>query len=282
MNKLSTFKSFLALGALGLTFSAAACTKVPPGYVGIKVNQYGSQKGVEDFPIQTGTVFYFPITTDVHTFPTFIQTVSWTKDLHEGKKQDESITFNSKEGATVNTDIAFSYSFMREKVPHIFVEFRREPEEITDGYVRNQVTDIFGAKKQDLLNNVKADVVKVLEPKGFNVDSISFIGKMRTDPRVEASINAVIEGVQRAQEAENKVKQVEAEARQKAAEADGNAQAALKAAATEVQVAELRAAANRKLAESITPQLIQYENAKRWNGQLPQVTGNATPMITIK
>lgn len=32
------------------------CTRIPPGYVGIKVNMYGSQKGVADFPLQTGRV----------------------------------------------------------------------------------------------------------------------------------------------------------------------------------------------------------------------------------
>jgi hypothetical protein len=35
------------------------------------------------------------------------------------------------------------------------------------------------------------------------------------------------------------------------------------------------------LAESITPTLVQYEMSKRWNGQMPQVTGGAMPMIQL-
>jgi regulator of protease activity HflC (stomatin/prohibitin superfamily) len=45
--------------------------------------------------------------------------------------------------------------------------------------------------------------------------------------------------------------------------------------------AEAQAKANHLLSESITPTLVQYEMAKRWNGQMPQVTGGAMPMIQL-
>jgi len=45
--------------------------------------------------------------------------------------------------------------------------------------------------------------------------------------------------------------------------------------------AEAQAKANELLAKSITPVLVQYEMAKRWNGQMPQVSGNAMPMIQL-
>ena len=45
--------------------------------------------------------------------------------------------------------------------------------------------------------------------------------------------------------------------------------------------AEAQARANHLLAESITPTLVQYEMAKRWNGQMPQVTGSSMPMIQL-
>lgn len=122
---------------------ASACTKVEPGYVGIKVNQYGSQRGVEDFPILTGRVNYNIFTEDVYKFPTFLQNVVWTRDRHEGSPDDESITFNSVEGAVVNADIALSYAFVAEKVPTLFVEFRKDPDHITDVYMRSKVRDYF-------------------------------------------------------------------------------------------------------------------------------------------
>src|ERR1700677_2475962 len=56
----------------GLLFGVGACTKVEPGYVGIKVNNWGSQKGVQDYPLKTGMVFYNPLTEDMYDFPTFM------------------------------------------------------------------------------------------------------------------------------------------------------------------------------------------------------------------
>jgi len=45
--------------------------------------------------------------------------------------------------------------------------------------------------------------------------------------------------------------------------------------------AEAQSKANRLLSGSITPTLVQYEMSKRWNGQMPQVSGSAMPMIQL-
>jgi len=50
-----------------VTIAGAACCGtgcykvVAPGHVGIVVKQSGSDRGVQDFPIQTGRVWYNPI-----------------------------------------------------------------------------------------------------------------------------------------------------------------------------------------------------------------------------
>jgi regulator of protease activity HflC (stomatin/prohibitin superfamily) len=146
---------------------ASSCTKVIPGYVGIKVNNWGSQRGVQDYPLKTGMVFYNPLTEDMYDFPTFMVTRTWTQDVHEGNPIDESITFNSIEGTQVNADVAITYFFDAPKVPEIFVKFRAKPDVLTDGYIHNRVRDflnreasdmkvveIFGQGKQKILNNV--------------------------------------------------------------------------------------------------------------------------------
>ena len=48
-----------------------------------------------------------------------------------------------------------------------------------------------------------------------------------------------------------------------------------------VAEAEAQARANDLLSRSITNTLVQYEMAKRWNGQMPQVTGGAMPMLQL-
>lgn len=283
----STFSCFL-LAFCFVAATAGGCAKVEPGYVGIKVNQYGNQRGVEDFPVVTGRVWYNLFTEDVYTFPTFLQNIVWTKDQNEGSPNDDSITFNSIEGAIINADIALSYGFDGEAVPTLFVEFRKSAEHITHVYMRSQVrdtfsryasimkvTDIFGAKKQELLENVKKDLIARLGPKGFRFDMISFVGGLRVDEKVQASINAVIEATQRAIEAENKVRQATAEANQRIETAIGEATAIVK-------VADAQAEANKKVAASLTPELVQWQAIQRWNGTLPQVTGTGgMPLIQI-
>jgi len=45
--------------------------------------------------------------------------------------------------------------------------------------------------------------------------------------------------------------------------------------------AQAQAEANRLLSASITPTLVQYEMTKKWNGQMPTVTGGATPLLQL-
>jgi SPFH domain / Band 7 family len=133
----------------GLLCGAGACTKVEPGYVGIKVNNWGSQKGVQDYPLKTGMVFYNPLTEDMYDFPTFMVTRTWTQDINEGNPTDESITFNSIEGTQVNADVAITYFFQADKVPEIFVKFRAKPDVLTDGYIHNRVRDFLNREASD-------------------------------------------------------------------------------------------------------------------------------------
>ena len=64
-------------------------------------------------------------------------------------------------------------------------------------------------------------------------------------------------------------------------QAQGDSIKAMGRAKAIIAEAEAQAKANRLLAESITPTLVQYELAKRWNGQMPQVASSAIPMIQM-
>jgi len=275
------------------------CDRVEPGYVGIKVNQWGSQKGVNDFPLVTGGVFYNPITEDIYKFPTFMQNAVWDKGVSKDSPGDDSVTFNSIEGAVVNADIALAYTFVAEKVPHIFVEFRQSPDVITHGFMRNEINnafnrvastmkaaDIFGERKQFLLDNVKSNLNVHLGPKGFKFELISFHGGLRVDSSVQSRINAVLEASQKAIEAETKVRQSKAEADQAIEKARGEKESNIAKAEGEAKSislkAEAQAKANLVLAESLTPSLVQYEALQKWDGKLPVYNGGGVvPFINI-
>lgn len=259
---------------------AGACTKVEPGYVAVVVNNYGSQRGVKDFPIRTGAVWYNIFTEDVYKFPTFSQNYLWSKNPKEGSDNDESFTVNSIEGAKVNFDIGASITFEPDSVPRIFVQYRKDADHIIMMNVRSQVrdafsrhasrmkvTDIFGIGKQSLQDSVLADMKKVLSPQGIHITQLSMIGEMRVDPEVQRSIQAVLQAAQRAIEAQNKVVQAQAEADQMVKTARGDS-------ASAVIRAQGMSEANKLLRVQLTPELIQYEMIKKWNGIVPVVASS--------
>lgn len=277
----------VTLIALFCLFGVYGCNVINPGHVGIKVNLYGEQKGVQTYTLRTGAIWYNRFSEQVYEFPTFMQNAVWTKDLNEQSPTDESVTFNSSEGAVVNTDIALSYQIEKDKVPDIFVELRQDANYITHIYMRGKVrdainriaskmkvTDIFGEGKQKLLLDAKTELDRELGHKGFKFDMIAFVGEMRVDSKVLESINMTISASQKAIEAQNKVVQSKAEADQKIEEARGEAESI-------TLVAEAKAGANKILTQSLSPELLQYEALQRWDGILPKVTSGAIPLIQL-
>ena len=258
--------------ALLMCLFMVGCTTVEPGFVGIKVNSYGDNKGVQDYPIQTGRIWYNPFTTSVYEYPTFTQNMTW--------QDGERISFNTSQGSRISCDVGLSYSLKAEKVPHIFVKHRQALEYVTHNYLRNKVRDAInkhsaeytaidalGGKLQEILSKAKEELVAELEPEGFVIDTLSFVSAPQPDdPNVSASISKVIQSTQAAIEAENKVKQIEAEARQEVARAEGKALAIL-------AEAKAQAEANKVVAESLTPELVRYKMIDKWEGKLPTVSG---------
>lgn len=297
MNKSRLSVIFIALMAIMVSLFTG-CTRVEPGYVGIKVNQAGSNKGVEDYPLQTGWVVYNPITEKIYEYPYFQQNVIWTKDVQEGSPTNEEITFNCKKGVAIAADVSMSGKFRMEKVPYVFVKFRSEPHGIIHGYLRNEVRDaisrvastyeamdILGERRAEFLDAVKTEVTKQVGD-WWVVDYITFATKLRLDPRIENSINTIIEQTQQTAAAELKVKQIKAQADQAVAQAEGEARSKKAIAEGEALAilakAKAQADANTLLAQSLTPALVQYAAVEKWNGHLPQFNGSSVvPFVNI-
>jgi len=285
-----------AILAMGLT----GCSRIEPGYVGIKVNQAGSDKGVEEYPLQTGWVWYFPPTTRVYEYPTFQQNVIWCASLNEGKGVDESISFNCKGGAAITADVSMSGKFVSSKVPAIFVKFRTEPDSIVHGYLRNEVRDalgriaatydpmeIIGDKRGEFLDKIKAEV-KLRCGDWWEVDYITFANKLKVDEKIEAAINAIIAQKQQTMASELKVLQSKAEADQAAAKAEGEKRVKIANAEGEAEStlkkAEAQAKANDLIAKSLAqnPLVLQSIALDKWDGKLPYVNGGgALPFISV-
>jgi regulator of protease activity HflC (stomatin/prohibitin superfamily) len=263
-------------------------TRVEVGNVGLRVNLAGPSRGVEDVPIVTGWVWYNPFTEQIIEFPTRVLSVTWTRDRAESGNMDESITFASAEGLTINADIGFAFHIEASMAPRLYTRFRQaDIDLLAHGYIRNivrdalnevastmPVQDIYGAKKGALLAEARKRIDEVFTKDGIGVDQLTFAASLRMPESVEQAINRTIEQNQAAISAQNRVAQVEAEARQKVAQATGEAEAVLTRAKAEAE-------ANRLLTQSLTPQLMEYRRLEKWDGKLPQVTGNSIPMISM-
>src|SRR5580698_9121931 len=57
----------------------ARVTRIGAGYVGVEILLSGSQRGPAEIPIKTGWVFYSPLRSQIIEFPTYVQTVKWTR-----------------------------------------------------------------------------------------------------------------------------------------------------------------------------------------------------------
>jgi len=270
-------------------------TYVQPGYVGIKVKLYGTERGVQDLPIVTGRVWYNPWTEKIYDFPTFLQYKVWTANPNEGSRNDESITFVTKDRIQANVDVSVAYQFMPNKVPELFIKFRSAPDVIADTYIRSRVRDAFvrmgsGLNAMDVLgagvSTLDADVKNAVDREmaglGISFDYVSVIGKPRLPQQIQDAIEAALTATQQAQTAQNQVAVAEAQARQKVAVAEGNARA-LRAEAqgradallTEKQA---EAKANQLIAASMTPELIRYLAIQRWRGEVPMYSSSQAPI----
>jgi regulator of protease activity HflC (stomatin/prohibitin superfamily) len=260
------------VGFLLLVLLFNSCERIDAGHVGVKVNQYGDNKGVDDVVAVTGMVFFNPFTTTIYEFPTFIQ--------HKEYKGENSFIVNSKDGSEFNVSPIMNYSVQREKVPAIFSKYRRPLEDIEEGFLKTAVYDAFRLATNkytadELISNravFEVEVRKLLDnqllKEGFVINQ--FTSNLIYPETFKKSIEAKNNAVQAALRAENEVKTAEAQAKIKVATAEGNAQAMLTSAKAEAE-------SNRLKQQTLTPLLLQLEWINKWDGKLP-VYGTA-PML---
>ena len=252
------------LGFILLVVLFNSCERIDAGYVGVKVNQYGDNKGVDDVVAVTGMVFYNPITTKIYEFPTYIQ--------HKEYKGENSFVVNSKDGSEFSVSPIMNYSVQRDKVPAIFSKYRRTLEDIEEGFLKTAVYDAFRLATNkytadELISNraiFEVEVRRLLDgqllKEGFIINQ--FTSNLIYPETFKKSIEAKNNAVQAALRAENEVKTAEAQAKIKVATAEGNAQAMLTSAKAEAE-------SNRMKQVTLTPLLLQLEYINKWDGKLP-------------
>ena len=274
------------LAALGagllalLVLLPTAMTYINPGHVGIVIHRVGG--GVDKTPLSPGLHARNPLTTGIEEYPTFMQTVV----LNRGAQGNDEINVNSVEGQPLSLDVSMSFELDPTLVPALYSTFRTDIATIQHTYVKQairqalqevvgneEIAAIIGPKKAETVSRVTKLLEQRLSGYGIIVKQFT-INELRAPASVMEAINQKNVMQQQALTAQNELQKNTFQAQGDSIKAAGRAKAIL-------AEAEAQAKANRLLSESITGTLVQYEMSKRWNGQMPQVTGGAMPMLQL-
>jgi regulator of protease activity HflC (stomatin/prohibitin superfamily) len=273
MKKLIPFVIGIGLLLFGSTFFVG-CTRIEAGYVGIKVNLYGSERGLQDITEVEGMVWYNPMMTRVYEFPTFVQHKVWTLDQLEDSPTNEEFTVTTKDGLSVSFDVGLDYTVVRNRVPEIFRTYRKSLDQITNEFIRTLVRNAYNntastyaaeemvSRRAEYEGKVRDKLVTDMQKAGFEISQVGIIGKIRLPPTIETAINAKIQAVQEAMRTENEKQRVVAEATKLVEQAKGIAES------VRIQ-AESQAKANELLNKTLTSLLIQKMYIEKWDGKLP-------------
>ena len=257
---------------------------IEPGHVGIVIHRGGG--GVDPTPLGPGFHLRNPLMTQIQEYPTFMQTLVLTRESTEGSPNNDEINVNSVEGQPLSLDVSMSFELSGDKVPQLYQTFRTDVETISHGYIRQairqslqevvgneEIAAILGPKKAEVVTRTQANLQKRLDPYGIVVRQFT-LNEFRAPKAVIDAISLKNVMQQQALTAQNELQKNTFQAQGDSIKAAGRAKAI-------TAEAEAQARANELLSKSITNTLVQYEMAKRWNGQMPQVTGGAMPMLQL-
>ncbi len=265
-----TIKIIFSLALFAVMFSS--CTRIDAGHEGILISQFGSDKGVSNVSLVTGTVFYNPLSYDVEEFPVFVKTLDY-----------DAFKVNAKDGSVFVVDPTISLKVIPGRSPEIYAKYRKELDEIVSTTIYNYVRDAFRiqfnsyttdsiiSRRGEFEAKVQLLLSKELEKEGFSLEQLTS-GLQYPDAIVKA-IDAKNKAVQDAIRIDNEVKSTEAEARKSVAKAKGNAEALIAETQGEAESMKLSADAEayafKVKQQNLTDKILQQQFIEKWDGALP-------------
>ena len=290
---------------VGMALAAMCLERVPTGHVGVVYNMNG---GVDGEVLTQGWHMVSP-TKKVTTYSIGIEQSYLTASNKGDSKNDESFSTPTADGKSLTVDLEFSYRFDETCITNTFTRFKGQSgEDVKNTFIKPKmiawtqevtakypVTDVFGDKRQELNEALDVYLKEKFVPYGIIIDTVNFTN-IATDEETQAAIQKKVTAQQEMElaEIESKTAKIQAEKDKEVAliaaqkdkekaeieaemlkiEAEGKAQA-------EIIAAEAQAEANRKIAASLTPELIEKIKYEQWNGELPKVQGDAATIVDI-
>lgn len=299
--------SLIAVAVALVIISVIKCsTTIPAGYVGVVYNLDG---GIEKDTLSQGWHLLSP--TQTVTRYTIAREQSYmTKEKQGDSPENESFEIPTKEGASLEVDVAFGYSFDVERVSETFTKFRGQSgKEILTTFIKpnmqgwiKEITSRFGmmeivATERGKINEaITEEMASRFDKYGIIIDRVSL-----TDVRPDKDTDKAIKKKIRAQEelatakvnaetdkvnAEKDKEIAEINAKKDKEVAEINAEKAKieakgKADAKIIE-AEAEAKANERISKSLTPELLEKKKIEKWNGTVPKVQGSGSTIVDTR
>lgn len=261
----------LAVGAMNFI------ERVPVGYVGVVY----SAAGVEDQTLSQGWHILSPLK-KVSRFPISQQQIVFSDDPadYNDKKHDDWSIDAPADGGTVKINLTVNYNFLPDRVVDLYSRFNgMDGESLVESRIQNSVIayvkevtprfsvmDIYSDKKAEV-NQAITDYLneKLSSEYGINVVSALVID-VELDDTLMQKVQAKEQAKQDAEIAELEKQTAMAQAETDKVKAQAAADVDLIQAQADADAAKIaadaEAAANQSIAQSITPELIQYLEAQ--------------------
>lgn len=236
------------LAFFGLTTLITSCERIDAGHEGVKVNLYGSDKGIDNIAIVTGAVWYNPFTETVIEYPIFVKTYDY-----------EPFEVNARDGSPFIVDPTISLNIKPGSSPYIYGKYRKTIDEIAGTVIFNHIRDAFRMQmnkyttdslisaRQVFENAVQITIDTLFSTEGFKLQQLTT--GLKYPRSIEEAINQKNEIIQQTMRVENELKKAEAEARIKLVQAEADMKA------------------NQMRQSTLTPLLIQQEFIAKWDGR---------------
>lgn len=256
MKKLLTFIFVLVASTI---FTSCGYERINAGHEGIKVNLYGSDKGVDDVELVTGAVWYNPITEEVYEYPTFVQTVDY-----------EPFSFNSKDGSQFTFDPVVMINIKPGTASEVFKKYRKDLDDILEYTLVPYIHDAFKSEinartdnelisGQELFQNAIEERLSIeLGKENFLVSKV-VTGIQYPEILLDA-INKKNKAIQDQARVQNEIEVAKAEAEK------------------QIIAAKAEAEANKLKTQALTPQVLEQMWIDKWDGKLP-VYGNVPTLF---
>jgi regulator of protease activity HflC (stomatin/prohibitin superfamily) len=259
------------VSALTALINPISVERIDTGYVGIKVDNVGDNKGNSKIEYTRGWVFYNSWLSRIYEFPIHQQHIDY----------EENIVI-TKGGFQATIKPSFNYAINPGNVDNMFQNLRVGVKEMEQGWLKNaiisSVNDVANLFTVDSIFNHRAEFeAAIIAECNKRVSKWFTVSQLRTNivppPAITKAIEEKTKAVQEAQAAIQRKLVAEAEAQEKMAIARGDSAKAVITAAGQAQ-------SNKLLQQSLTSELVQKMWIEKWDGALPTYQlGNGTGVM---